>query len=101
MVDTTTPDPVTALAAELGTIREMADQLTGDGHTVAECTGDLSNRCTGHDAERMADVLERLLTLADDWAATKGDGPGYIAVRACGIRVRSVIAAELRGETSG
>lgn len=61
MTNTTTPDPAAALAAELGTIREMAAQITDD-HAVADCTADLGSRCTGHDAERLADAVEKVLT---------------------------------------
>ena len=50
------------------------------------------------DVPRLIAAVRAGLELADDWAATQGDGPGYIAVRACGIRVRSVIAAELLKE---
>jgi len=55
------------LAAELAAIREMASQITRDGHTEAECVADLGHTCTGHDAERLADVAEVALTLADEW----------------------------------
>jgi hypothetical protein len=51
---------VTDLSAELGTIREMAAQITDD-HTEADCAADLGVRCTGHDAERMADALDAVL----------------------------------------
>jgi hypothetical protein len=51
---------VTDLAAELGTIREMAAQITDD-HTEADCAAGLGVRCTGHDAERMADALDKVL----------------------------------------
>jgi hypothetical protein len=51
---------VTDLSAELGTIREMAAQITDD-HTEADCTADLGVRFTGHDAERTADALDAVL----------------------------------------
>ncbi len=49
------------LAAELAAIREMADQITGDGHIEEECGGDLGRTCTGHDAERLARAVEAVL----------------------------------------
>jgi hypothetical protein len=51
------PDP---LAAELAGIRERASQITDD-HDVADCIADLGGPCSGHDAERLADVVEAVL----------------------------------------
>jgi hypothetical protein len=53
------PDP---LAAELAGIRDRAAQITGD-HDPADCIGDLGGPCSGHDAERLADVAEAVLAL--------------------------------------
>jgi len=89
------------VATRLVEIRKMASQITDDGHVPAECTADLGAPCTGHDAERVAGVVEAVLALADDLAATKGEGPGYNATRACGLRFRSEITAALLGEAPG
>jgi hypothetical protein len=48
------------LAAEIAGIRERASQITGD-HDPAECIADLGGPCSGHDAERLADAVERVL----------------------------------------
>ena len=54
------PETPFPLAAELAGIRERASQITGD-HDPAECIADLGGPCSGHDAERLADVAEALL----------------------------------------
>lgn len=84
------------ITAELGTIREMAAQITGD-HAIADCTADLGARCTGHDAQRLADAIDAVLALADDWAAPGPPprGEGERAQRYCGIRLRAVIKEKL------
>jgi hypothetical protein len=57
-----TPDP---LAAEIAGIRDRASQITGD-HDVAVCIADLGGPCSGHDAERLADVAEAVLAIHHD-----------------------------------
>lgn len=103
------------LAAELAGIRERASQLTDDGHDTALCTADLGGPCTGHDAERLADATEAMLTQARRWTDTAAaldkraeaseDPPAYIQMYAraqaltdCAGELREVIEMKLTGE---
>ncbi len=105
------------LAAELVAIRERAEQITDD-HDEDDC--DLNGaRCTGHDAVRLLDGYEELITLAGGWAheaarldddaddaAVRGAGPlrtadlaaRAVALEMCAEAVQSVISRALLGE---
>jgi hypothetical protein len=80
------PDP---LAAELAAIRRRADQITGD-HEVADDIADLGAPCTGHDAERLADVVGAVLDLAQGWEGNSG--------KVAGVIIQSAIGRELLTE---
>lgn len=105
------PDPG-PLAAELAAIRERASQITDD-HDVAVCIADLGGPCSGHDAERLADVVERVLARAARWEAERGHPLSEHAERTsllfaakyarvdAGVEIREAITSKLLSEGEG
>jgi hypothetical protein len=83
------------LAAELAGIRDRASQITHD-HDVAECIADLGGPCSGHDAERLADVVEAALDAAARWK--RQSTTGYAAAAQCAEELERVAARELLSE---
>jgi hypothetical protein len=94
------PDP---LAAELAGIRDRAAQITGD-HDPADCIGDLGGPCSGHDAERLADVVEAVLALVGEayvMSATYEYGTGRRDSASCDldpVAIRAAITSKLLSE---
>ena len=90
------PETRASLAAELAGIRDRASQITGD-HDVAVCIADLGGPCSGHDAERLADVVGAVLDLAQGWEANSGKVP-VLSREAAGVIIQSAIGRELLTE---
>ena len=102
------PETRASLAAELAAIRRRADQITCD-HEDGDCQLG-GETCTGHDAERLADAVERVLAWAAGWEAERGHPLSEHAERTsllfaakyarvdAGVEIREAITSELLSE---
>jgi hypothetical protein len=84
------------LDAILAGMRERAGQITGD-HDEGDDRDLDGDTCTGHDAERLIDVVEAVLRLAGDWKAprVRPRTSEEIIRFACAMKLAALIEREL------